>query len=61
MEIFNVLFESNEILKQKAMEVEKSNITALQKTNQEFKELFAQMSRPKKYKVIYVHETPSSY
>ena len=61
MEMFNVLFQSNEVLKQQAMEVEKSNITALQKTNQEFKELFAQIKRPKRYKVIYVHETPSGY
>ena len=61
MQMFNLLFESNEVLKQKAIEIEKSNIVTLEKTNQEVKELLAQIHRPKKHKIIYVHETHPHY
>jgi len=61
MEMFNLLFESSEVLKQKAIEVEKNNIATLEKSQQEIKELFEEMRRPKKHKVIYVHETYNRY
>ena len=61
MKILNLLFESSEVVKQKAIEIEKSNIIALKKSNQEFKELFKHMHRPKKHKIIYVHEAQHSY
>jgi len=61
MEMFNLLFESSEVLNRKAMEIEKSNLETLEKTHQEIKELFKQMHRPKKHKIIYVHDTHSGY
>ena len=57
MEMFNVLFESKEVLQKKAMEIEKNNLITLEKTHQEIKNLFLQMHKPKKHKVIYVRET----
>ncbi|MEE8589327.1 MAG: hypothetical protein V3S80_08310, partial [Sulfurimonadaceae bacterium] len=56
MEVFNILFESGEILKQKINDIEKRNIIALEQSNREIKELLAKVPTPKKHKVIYVHD-----
>ncbi len=57
MEVFNILFESAEILKKEVKEIEKRNIISLMQTKNEIKELMAQLSVPKKPKVIYVHDS----
>ena len=56
MEILNILFESAEILKQKAKEIEKRNIVSLKQTNSEIEELLANMPQRKQPKVIYIHD-----
>ena len=57
MEVFNILFESAEILKKEIKEIEKRNIVSLLQTNNEIKELMEQLPAPKKPKVIYVHDS----
>lgn len=56
MEVFNILFESADIAKKKAKEVEKANIEALKKSNTEIQALMRNLSTPKKRRVLYVHD-----
>ncbi len=60
MKVFNILFESKEILKQKAQEIERRNIIALEKSNREIEALLQKMPTHKKRRVIYV-QNDSSY
>ena len=57
MEVFNILFESAESLKQKAKEIEKRNIISLEKTNSEIKALLAKAQKNRAHKVIHVHDS----
>ena len=57
MEVFNILFESAEILKKEVREIEKRNIISLQQTKNEIQELLTQLPVHKKPRVIYVHDT----
>ena len=54
--MLNLLFESGEILKRKAKEIEEKNIIALRETDREIKELLSKLKTPAKHKVIYVHD-----
>jgi len=54
--MLNLLFESGEILKQKAKEIEDKNILTLQETNREIKELLEKVKKSQKKRVIHVHE-----
>jgi len=56
MEVFNILFESAEIVKKKAKEIERMNIEALRKSNEEIRVLLSNLPTSKKRKVIYVHD-----
>lgn len=55
--MLNLLFESGEILKRKAKEIEEKNIVTLQETNREIQALLKSVQRSAKQKVIYVHDT----
>ena len=57
MEVFNILFESAEIVKRKAKEIEKMNIEALKKSNEEIKLLLSNLPTPKKRRASYVYDT----
>jgi len=57
MEVFNILFESTEIVKRKLKEIEKINIEALKKSNEEIKLLLSNLPTPKKHRAIHVHDT----
>ena len=57
MEVFNILFESAEIVKRKAKEIEKINIEALKKSNEEIKILLNNLPTPKKRRVVHVYDT----
>ena len=57
MEVFNILIESAENLKQKAKEIEKRNIISLEKTNSEIKALLAKASKRRVRKVIHIHDS----
>ena len=59
MEIFNILFESAEIVKKKAKEIERMNIVSLQKSNREIQALLKKSAPAKKPDVIYVHDNGS--
>ncbi len=56
MEVFNILFESAEIVKKKAKEIERINIEALKKSNKEIQLLLNNLPISKKRRVIYVHD-----
>ena len=58
MEVFNILFESGEILKQKINDIEKRNIIALEQSNREIKELLAKVPTPKNIKLFMSMTTP---
>jgi len=55
--MLNLLFESGEILKRKAKEIEEMNIRTLQETNREIQALLKEVHRSSKQKVIHVHDT----
>jgi len=54
--MMNLLFESGEVLRTKAKEIEKKNIDALRETNKELTALFNAIPKKRKHKVIYVSE-----
>lgn len=56
MEIFNILFESAEVLKEKAKEIERHNIVSLKETSREIQELLKKSPDSKKRKVIYLND-----
>ena len=57
MEVFNILFESAEILRQKAKEIEKRNIASLKQTQNEIQELLSKVPQPRQHKILYIHDT----
>ena len=57
MEVFNILFESAEIVKRKAKEIEKINIEALRKSNEEIKLLLGNLPISNKRRAINVYNT----
>ena len=59
MEVLSILFESRDILKKQAKEIEKRNIISLQQTDSEIKKLLEKVPTPKKHKIIYVKDNSS--
>ena len=55
--MINRLFESGEIIKKKLYEVEQKNIAALKETNREIAEMLNNLPKPRRHKVLYVHDS----